>query len=100
MMQSISLEGKIEGGASISFLSVEVPFEADRYIPLALVRYAIDGKPQAYGLRLDLDKRTFADHLDNPDQEKILDDARGAIIEIAAKELRRREYQQLQKEFG
>ncbi len=43
MIEKIPLEGKIQGGAALEFISVEVPFEADRYIPFALVRYSLAG---------------------------------------------------------
>lgn len=102
MIEVIPLVGKIQGGASIEFLSVEVPFEHDRYIPFALVRYAIDGEPQENGgLRLDLDKATFTDHfLQHEARERILQKAAPAIVEIVAQRLRQLTYERLKKEFG
>jgi hypothetical protein len=100
MMKSIPLKGRIKGGESLDFLAVQVPFEADRYIPFALVQYAILGMPQNEALRLDLDKRTFADHLANPAHERIVQDARNEIISIVSQALRRLTYERLQREFG
>jgi hypothetical protein len=36
-----------------------------------LVRYSLWGKEQEYGLRLDLDKKIFLDHLPEPELDKI-----------------------------
>jgi hypothetical protein len=59
-----------------------------------------EGKPQEERLRLDLDKRTFADHFPNPGQEWVSRDADGQITEIAVEALRRNAYERLRKEFG
>jgi hypothetical protein len=99
MIERIPLTGRVRGGASLEFLTVDVPIELDRYIPFALVRYAIDGCEQAQGIRLDLDKGTFADHFQNPEQDAILKGASGLIISIVADRLRRVTYDRLRKEF-
>jgi hypothetical protein len=70
MLKEIALKG-VPGGASLDFVSVQVPIEKDRYIPLALVRFSLFGKTQEHGLRFDLDKQSFADHFDD-DREKVL----------------------------
>jgi hypothetical protein len=36
-----------------------------------LVRYALEGKEQELGLRLDLDKKIFLDHLPDPKLDEI-----------------------------
>lgn len=100
MIKEISLEGQIQGGASLDFLAVEVPFEPDRYIPFALVRYAIDGMPQRQGLRLDLDKRTFADQLKDPERDAVLAAAVDEIVRIVTCRLRYLTYERLRKEFA
>jgi hypothetical protein len=101
MAQEISLKGRIPGGASLGFFSIVIPMENDRYIPLTLVKYTINGELQKYGLRFDLDKRSFADHfLENPDQENVLRAAVPKLIEIATEAIKRHRYQILAKEFG
>ncbi len=87
MVQKIPLKGRIQGGASLRFLSVEVPVEPDRIIPFALVRYSIEDAPQEKGLRLDLDKCTFADHLEG-ERERVLQNAGKQIVQVVAQELR------------
>jgi len=99
VIQQIQLKGRVQGGAALDFLTVEVPAEPDRYIPFALVRYSIEGKPQEECLRLDLDKRTFADHFSDPVQERVLYDAARQIAEIVVEALRRSTYERLRKEF-
>lgn len=87
MIEKIPLEGRIKGGASLGFISVEVPLEPGRHIPFALVRYSIDQHPQGTGLRLDLDKCTFADHFEG-DRELVLRAAARPIVEVVAERLR------------
>jgi hypothetical protein len=77
-----------------------VPFEPDRYIPFALVRYAIDGKEQPEALRLDLDKGTFGDHFPHFEREQILTLAGKQIVTIVAEALRSWTYERLRKQFG
>ena len=45
---------------------------AEEFVPLAVIRYSEDGKMQALGLRFDLDKRVFVDHLDYPTKDEFL----------------------------
>jgi hypothetical protein len=100
VIQRIQLQDRVRGGAALDFLTVEVPAEFDRYIPFALVRYSVEGKPQEDRLRLDLDKRTFADHFSDPEQEQVLQDAARQIADIAVEALRRVTYERLRKDFG
>lgn len=55
------------GGKVLSFLRAET--SAKYRTPFVLVRYAINGIEQKEGLRLDLDKRAFLDHLEDPSLE-------------------------------
>jgi len=100
VVERIKLEGRIKSDAPLNFLAVEVPIETDRYIPFASVLYAINGEAQTTRLRLDLDKRTFADHFTNPAWERTLHLAGEQIADIVAKELRRTTYERLRKEFA
>jgi hypothetical protein len=102
MIEVIPLRGRVKGGAAIEFLSVEVPFESDRYIPFALVRYAVDGQSQSPdGLRLDLDKGTFTDHFPYGEQrEQLLRQAGPQIAEIVAERLKKLTYERLKRELG
>jgi hypothetical protein len=98
MLKEIPLKGRVPGGASLDFVSVQVPIENDRYVPLALIRYSLAGKPQEFGLRFDLDKQTFADHFDD-DREKVLQAAIPKIVEIVTEAIRRHTFEKLRKEF-
>jgi hypothetical protein len=100
VIEKIPLEGRIKGGASLEFISVEVPFEPDRYIPFALVRYRIAGERKNDGLRLDLDKATFADHFADEERERVLRAAGPQIVKIAGDALRRLTYERLKREFA
>ncbi len=48
----------------LSFLRAEWWDDSSRFV---LIRYSLKGKEQELGLRLDLDKRVFLDHLDDPE---------------------------------
>jgi len=73
----VDLEGKVQNAGTIRFLFADVP--ASRSVPFAVIHYADDGEEQAYGLRLDLDKRVFLDHLDDPKKD---DAVRSRVLEI------------------
>lgn len=78
--QTTDLRGKVDGGASIEFLNVEIPSGPFR-APFAVVRYALNGEEQEYGLRLDLDKGAFLDHFeDEPLKEAVLRRAAPQIV--------------------
>jgi len=89
MIERIPLEGRIHGGASVQFLSAEVPWEADRYIPFALVRCSFSGESQPRALRFDLDKCTFAEHFEG-DREAALRAAGSAIVQLVGLRMRER----------
>lgn len=75
--RKVSLQGQVKGGAGIEFLFAELPEEHP--LPFAVVYYADAGKPQNLGLRFDLDKQVFLDHLEDEKQEKVLSKAASRI---------------------
>lgn len=79
-LRSVQFQGKIAGGASIEFLSVDVPVE--RGVPFVLVHFTLKGEVQKLGLRLDLHKRAFLDHFEEQDREKVLEDAAPKIVQF------------------
>ena len=76
-IRRISLKGLIPIFGSIEFLSIEMSSTATG--PLAIVRYADDGKKQPLGLRFDLDKGIFLDHFDDPVRENTLSSSASSI---------------------
>ena len=85
-IRKISLEGRVPKAGPLNFLSVEVPVSPDHWIPFALVRYSRSGNVQEHALRLDLDKRTFADDLEG--NHELLRTMGGKIADIVAADLR------------
>lgn len=65
---SIDLKNRIPGGGGIEFLRAET--SAKRRTPFVLVWYTLDGIELKTGLRLDLDKRSFLDHFEEPEREE------------------------------
>lgn len=57
----------------IEFLSADV--SATATAPLVIVHLAIAGQPQRLGVRLDLDKQVFLDHLANADEDQALEES-------------------------
>lgn len=91
--QTIDLRGKVDEGASIQFLNVRVPSGSFRG-PFAVVRYALNGEEQKYGLRLDLDKEVFLDHFeDEPVKESVLRSAAPQIVSAVYESVSRRNEQ-------
>ncbi len=84
--RKVDLKGRIKGGAGIEFLFAEIP--AVHLLPFAVVYYAEAGKPQALGLRLDLDKQVFLDHFTDAKKEKILHRAAPDIVAYLGDERR------------
>jgi len=68
-MTWIDLEHHIPDVDGISFLRAEWWDERSRFV---LVRFAVNGKEQELGLRLDLDKRVFLDHFSDPKVDKLV----------------------------
>jgi len=59
----VLLQGKLQNVGPVSFLRAEWQRDESRFI---LIRYAWEGHPQPFGLRLDLDKKVILDSLDDP----------------------------------
>jgi hypothetical protein len=87
MIKTIPLAGQVQGGASLEFLSVQVPLDLVYRVPFVLVEYSIDGEPQDVRLRLDVDKCTFADHFDG-EREDVLRAAGKPIAQIVGQAYR------------
>ena len=51
---------------------------------MAVVSYSLNGEKQDLGLRIDIDKRDFLDHFDNPDFEALASDAAPRIVHYLA----------------
>lgn len=75
----IDLRGRVPGGASIEFLRAEMP--AEYRFPLALIRYSLRGVEQEHGLRLDLDKQVFLDHIEDEEKEETIKQAAPQIVD-------------------
>lgn len=84
-IREIDLNGRLGENAAIKFLRAEVSKE--HRLPFALIRYSLYGKEQEFGLRLDLDKRVFIDHLPDEQDEEILEKIAPKIVEILGAEL-------------
>ena len=84
-IRRFDLVGRISGEKAIEFLQVEML--ADRKTPFALVRYSDNGKEPLYGLRLDLDKRVFIDHLEDHDKDEMVTRAAITIAEYIGQKL-------------
>ena len=76
---TIDLKDRIEGGESIEFLRAET--SATMNTPFVIVWYALDGKEQDLGLRLDLDKQVFLDQdvFDDPRRDTFVEGAAPVI---------------------
>ncbi len=75
-IRTVDLKGNVTNdNTGIEILRAELSPEGG---PFAVVRYAIDGKEQTLGLRLDLDKGVFLDELEGVDKQK----AKAVIAEI------------------
>jgi hypothetical protein len=64
--KKIEFEGRVEDVGTLHFLRAEWQRDKSRFV---LIRYAVDGREQPLGLRLDLDKRIFLDSLDNTEMD-------------------------------
>ena len=85
LSQKIDLKRRVDEYTPIKFLCAEVSEEYR--LPFALIRYSRDGKEQQYGLRLDLDKLVFIDHLPDEQEESILENAAPAIAKALGADL-------------
>lgn len=76
----IDLRDQVPSAGPIEFLSADVSAAANT--PFAVIHYADAGKKQPFGLRLDLDKRVFLDHLDDPEKEEALCSSASAVVSV------------------
>ena len=60
---------KTEAAPWLSFLRAEWWDDSSRFV---LIRYSLEGKVQELGLRLDLDKKIFLDHMDDEKLDTIV----------------------------
>jgi hypothetical protein len=80
-IKSIDLDQRVPDAKYVRFLRAEWWDDRSRFV---LIRYATDGKEKDLGLRLDLDKKIFLDHVSDPDTDKIVQSRVGKIWEIVA----------------
>lgn len=85
--QEIHLRDRVGEHDPLTFLSAKVSKEY--LLPFALIHYTIRGKTPDYGLRLDLDKRVFIDHLEDDQDERVLQEAAPKIAEIIGDEVKK-----------
>jgi hypothetical protein len=67
----VDLNHQVPDVDGVSFLRAEWWDERSHFV---LVRFALNGEEQELGLRLDLDKRVFLDHLSDPKTDKLIQD--------------------------
>lgn len=81
--RSIPLKGKVPSSKSIEFLRAEI---CETYrLPLARVLYIYGG--QESGIRLDLDKKVFIDHMDDEQDEEFIQGVAPVIARVLAMEV-------------
>lgn len=78
-VQIIPLKGKVPAAGPIEFLSVSTSSTATG---LGVVHYKDEGKRQAQGLRIDLDKGVFLDHFEDKEKEEALVNSATAITTV------------------
>ena len=78
LTKTIRLNGSVPRNESLEFVEANVFTKPE--IPFAIVRYKLYGTLHAEGLRLDLDKQVFLDHLEETSQEAIAESAAPAIV--------------------
>ena len=85
-IRSIDLTNRVPSNQGIGFVRADMV--ADRYTRLAVVFYQnskgenADARSPRYGLRLDLDKLVFLDHLDDDTQDKYVTEQAPEIARI------------------
>lgn len=67
----IDLRNAVPLSGSVQFVKAAVS-AASLGPSFAIVYYERDGETQEYGLRLDLDKRLFLDHFEDPTEEEVI----------------------------
>lgn len=76
---TIPLQMTIGDAGLVVLENIEWWTESSRFV---LVRYSREGLMQEYGMRIDLDKRTFLDHFDEPSLDQKLDSLLPEICDI------------------
>ena len=76
--KTVRFNGSIPRNDAVDFVEAEIFTKPE--IPFAIVRYRLNGKLQPEGLRLDLDKRVFLDHLEEASEEAVAASAAPAIV--------------------
>jgi hypothetical protein len=84
-IRTIPLKGLVPDVGPIEFLRAEMASGVGRYIPFALVRYALHGKEQPLGIRLDLDKRAFLDNPEDVGAKEALDSVAPQIVGLVGR---------------
>lgn len=74
----IHLKGTVPSSPSIQFLDAEIP---ESRSPFAMIWYSVGGKRQEYALRLDVDKGTFLDRLENKQDDDFIRQAAPKIVD-------------------
>ena len=86
---TIDLQGRVskrtQAGSSIEFIQAQML--QGRRSPFALVLYKKNGIAPPYGLRLDLQKKSFLDHFEDSDLEAANREAAVEISEIVGQQL-------------
>lgn len=85
---TIDLKKQIARKGDLEFLRAET--SAKYRTPFVLVRYALMGAEQKEGLRLDLDKRAFLDHLEDSSLEAAVAKEAQTIASLVGNYLHRR----------
>lgn len=73
------LAGRIKVGAGVELVTVESLTKPR--LSIVVVHYSLRGKEQPYGLRLDLDKQVFLDHIEDPKADKAIQHSVPQIVE-------------------
>lgn len=59
----VDLKDIAPSSATVQFIRAEVPSQRS---PFIRIYYSLEGHEERFALRLDVDKRVFLDHLENP----------------------------------
>ncbi|MDR3515328.1 MAG: hypothetical protein P4M00_05895 [Azospirillaceae bacterium] len=81
-MYQVGLAGSVSDMNGISLLRAEWWDPESRFV---LVRYADHGEEQALGLRLDLDKRVFLDHVEDALADQMIQESVKAVWDAVVK---------------
>jgi len=85
--ESFDLRGQLPTDEGVEFVSIEIAIEPQ--LPLAIVLYEHNGWA-APGVRLDLHKRVFIDHPDDPLANRVLERSAESILSWTSQRLAQR----------